>query len=409
MISSDSVNPSVPTVVDGCHGRVIKLAGGNFSGRSAFMIECVELASQRGHLAVYLPPDLPVSGLMSSVEDELALHLGPRVSASCHWKLAQEWGLTALAAQRLHHLSGGQTALLVILCKLALMPRFLGLDGALEQLDPPNVLRVLTALSTKEILPDDAVVLIAHNGALPVLLSSLPCESEAGTKVEVPRLRADHLTHEPFARPLDLQIRNASFGYTSDSLVFQDLNLHLRAGHIYRLAGPNGAGKTTLALILLGHLRLRSGEVIAGGETFDPFEKPGSLAAYHFQRPDDQLFESTVQMELGTLPAELREQAVGFGGLDTQTDSHPFDLPFVLRKRLALSVVMPLQTPWLIVDEPTLGQDEANRAELAKALRAVAATGRGVLLITHDGAFAEIVVDATIHLGPLSHDDSQRS
>jgi energy-coupling factor transport system ATP-binding protein len=398
MITSDAANPSVTAVVDGHHGRVVKLAGGNFSGRSAFMSECVKLASQRGHLAIYLPPDIPVSGLMSSVADELALHLGPRASASCHWKLAQEWGLTALGAQRLHHLSGGQTAMLVILCKLALMPRLLGLDGALEQLDPSNVQRVLTALSAQDVLPDDAVVLIAHNGALPVLLTSLPGSSEAVTQAEFPRLRADHLAHGSFGRPVDVLVRDASFGYTSDALVFQDLNLHIKAGHIYRLAGSNGAGKTTLALILLGHLRLRSGEIIAGGERTDPFKKPGSLASYHFQRADDQLFESSVRMEVATLPSDLREQAIGFGSLDSQMDSHPFDLPFVLRKRLALSVVLPLQTPWLIVDEPTLGQDDENRAELAKALKAIAATGRGVLLITHDDSFAESVIDHTLHL-----------
>jgi energy-coupling factor transport system ATP-binding protein len=398
MSALESANSFVSAVVDGHHGRIVKLKGGNFSGRTAFMIECAKLASQRGHLAVYLPPDLPVSGMMSSVEDELTLHLGPRAPASPHWKLAQEWGLNALAAQRLQHLSGGQTAMLVILCKLALMPRLLGLDGALEQLDPSNAQRVLTAISAKEVLPDDAVVLIAHNGALPVMLPSLPSAPEAVPQAEVPRLRADRLAHEIFGRPVDVQVREASFGYTSDSLVFKNLNLHLKAGHIYRLAGPNGAGKTTLALILLGHLRLRSGEIIAGGQSADPFEKPGSLASYHFQRPDDQLFESSVRTEVATLPSDHREQAIGFGGLDTQMDSHPFDLPFVLRKRLAMSVILPLQTPWLIVDEPTLGQDEANRAELATALRGIAATGRGVLLITHDGTFAENVIDDTIHL-----------
>ena len=398
MIESEAANQYMTAVVDGQHGRVVKLEGGNFSGRSAFIAECVNLTLQSGHLAIFLPPDLPVSGMMSSVEDELALHLGPRSSASCHWKLAQEWGLTALGAQRLHHLSGGQTAMLVILCKLALMPRLLGLDGALEQLDPSNVERVLTALSANEALPNDAVVLIAHNGLLPVLLPSLPCALEKVPRAEVPKLRADQLVHKPFCHPLDLQIRGGSFGYTPDRLIFQDLNLHLKAGHIYRLAGPNGAGKTTLALILLGHLRLRSGEIIAGGESTDPFEAPGSLASYHFQRPDDQLFESSVRMEIATLPMDLREQAILFGSMESELSSHPFDLPFVLRKRLALSVVLPLQTPWLIVDEPTLGQDEANRAEIATALRAIASAGRGVLLITHDGAFAESVIDHTIHL-----------
>lgn len=396
MIASEAANPSA--VVDGRHGRVVTLAGGNFSGRSAFISECVKLATQRGHLTVYLPPDLPVSGLMSSVEDELVLHLGSRSSPSVHWRLAQEWGLTDLGTRRLHHLSGGQNAMLVILCKLALMPRLLGLDGALEQLDSSNVQRVLAALSEKEVLPDDAVVVVAHNGTLPMALPSLPCTPETEPQAEVPRMRADCLAHEPFGHPVDVVVRNASFGYTSDSLVFRKLNLHLRAGHIYRLAGPNGAGKTTLALILLGHLRLLSGEIIAGGHKTEPFERPGLLAAYHFQRPDDQLFESSVRMEVATLPVELRRQAIGFGSLESEMDSHPFDLPFVLRKRLALSVVLPLQTPWLIVDEPTLGQDAANRAETAKALQAIAATGRGVLLITHDGAFAKSVIDDTIHL-----------
>lgn len=391
--------PSASAAVSGKLGRLIRLDGSNFSGRSDFIVECERLTRSQGHLAIIIPPDLPVSGLALTVEDELGIHLGPR-SPSRFWHLAEEWGLSALSRRNLRHLSGGQTALLVILSKLALKPHFLGLDSALEQLDQANINRVLAALETDDLLPESAVCIIAHNGVLPSRILAIRSESASAPSDTVPALNGISLTHAPLERRFDLRMIGATFAYPNHPHVFQNLNIHLESGKIHRLAGPNGSGKSTLALILLGHLRLNAGKILAGEIVTDPYQTPGALATYHFQRPDDQLFESSVSEEIGTLPFEVREQALEFGGLSTLKGQHPFDLPYVLRKRLALSVVLPLRTPWQIIDEPTLGQDERNRVQLAKALRSIADSGRGVLLITHDDSFAKGLVDSTIKIHP---------
>ena len=38
--------------------------------------------------------------------------------------------------------------------------------------------------------------------------------------------------------------------------------------------------------------------------------------------------------------------------------AHPNELPFVLKKRLGIALAVLAGKPWLIFDEPTLGQDE---------------------------------------------------
>ena len=44
--------------------------------------------------------------------------------------------------------------------------------------------------------------------------------------------------------------------------------------------------------------------------------------------------------------------------------------------------------PWIMLDEPTVGQDRATRAALAGAIGRLAALGHGVVFITHDDEFA---------------------
>jgi energy-coupling factor transporter ATP-binding protein EcfA2 len=47
--------------------------------------------------------------------------------------------------------------------------------------------------------------------------------------------------------------------------------------------------------------------------------------------------------------------------------------------------------PWLIFDEPTIGQDGETRAQLAAALTQLGGRGHGVVFVTHDDDFARRV------------------
>jgi energy-coupling factor transporter ATP-binding protein EcfA2 len=162
----------------------------------------------------------------------------------------------------------------------------------------------------------------------------------------------------------------------------------LEPGHIYRLNGPNGCGKSTLAKLLTGILPLTNGEIQINDKPFNVYLSPGKLARLHFQSPDSQLFADTVRDELNSLPANAAKNAAHFAGLDSFLDHHPFDLPFVLRKRLALTLILHTSAPWLIFDEPTLGQDEHAQSTLKSAFQKLAEKGYGVILISHHDDFA---------------------
>lgn len=332
------------------------------------------------------------------------LHLGNNPDAPLFQKLAEEWGLAELGELDPFRLSGGQQSLLAILCKLALAPRLLAIDGALEQLDPANLNRVLSALGFGSPFSNPPRVLITHNGnfsdADELAISQFPAASFA----DIERVKSSPLlgdsSFEPSRckEPATIALKDLTFHYPCGKNVFSDLNLTLEPGRIYRLAGPNGSGKSTLARLLTGILRPTSGEIQVNGKPFNSYARPGTLAHLHFQSPDSQLFEDTVRAELASLHVDSIERATRFAGVAEFLNQHPFDLPFVLRKRLALTLILHTSAPWLIFDEPTLGQDHQSRVVLSSALKRLANAGHGIIIISHSGNFADQLANETVNL-----------
>ena len=69
-------------------------------------------------------------------------------------------------------------------------------------------------------------------------------------------------------------------------------------------------------------------------------------------------------------------------------DQHLYELPLVARKRLSWLWPLSGAMPWIMLDEPTLGQDRATRAALAEAIGRLTPRGYGVVFVTHDDEFA---------------------
>jgi energy-coupling factor transporter ATP-binding protein EcfA2 len=77
---------------------------------------------------------------------------------------------------------------------------------------------------------------------------------------------------------------------------------------------------------------------------------------------------------------------------------HPLDLPFTLRKRVAVAAAISSGTPWLVLDEPTLGQDRDNTAATARLIQALAEAGTGLILISHSSRLTSGVAGMALHL-----------
>jgi len=190
-----------------------------------------------------------------------------------------------------------------------------------------------------------------------------------------------------------------SFAYRGYEDVLRNVSLRLEPGRAYILDGRNGSGKTTLAKLLCGVLRPRVGCILSSGSKVTPWEEPGSLVGYHFQNPDVQLFTSSVEEEVsvGSLAqgaaavaqAQRVEATLHTFGLLGVLKEHPLDLPFALRKRVALAATIAVARPWLILDEPTLGQDRQSSEAIARVIELLVRDGTGVVVISHSEWFQQ--------------------
>jgi energy-coupling factor transport system ATP-binding protein len=195
---------------------------------------------------------------------------------------------------------------------------------------------------------------------------------------------------------MDLRIESLSFSYPSGVEALREVSLSIRSGESLALIGQNGAGKTTLVKHLNGLLRPTSGEVWVGDwdTRQHTVAELSSRVGYVFQNPDDQLFQSKVLAEVMFGPQNLKwptnridqmsQNALEKVRLMDAAERHPYDLSPGERKRVALAAVLAMDTPVVVLDEPTTGQDFAGSNLIGEIVEWLKGRGKTVLTITHD-------------------------
>ena len=208
----------------------------------------------------------------------------------------------------------------------------------------------------------------------------------------------------------DVRLDGVRFAYPGGVDVYTEpgLTLALEGGAV-ALVGENGAGKTTLTKLLNGLLRPRVGTVTVAGIDVAgrSVARMARTVGYVFQNPDDQLFERTVRAEVAFGPRALglgaaADAAAGRAlvrcGLAGREGVHPHDLGLAERKWVAIASALAVEPPVLVLDEPTLGQDQPSRERLAGLVGALAAEGCLVLVVTHDMDFVAAACPTTVVL-----------
>lgn len=199
---------------------------------------------------------------------------------------------------------------------------------------------------------------------------------------------------------ITIKIMGAGFTYADGTVAIHQVDTTIEPGSTVALTGPNGSGKTTLARLINGILTPTRGKVIVGG--LNTLEVPASIVASKvgcvFQNPKRQIFAATVRDEaafgpinLGLTKAQIDKsvkEALGEMDLLAKADVHPYDLNPSEMKRLALASVLSMNTPVLILDEPTASLDTQDAKRLVKAIDIAKKRGATVIIITHDMDFA---------------------
>ena len=206
-----------------------------------------------------------------------------------------------------------------------------------------------------------------------------------------------------------IEIQNVSFSHTPTSQIFNNLNLSFAPGAC-AIVGQNGTGKTTLLKILRGLLTPKSGSVLLNGKDIAECTVP-SLAkdiGFVFQNPDDQIFESTVMREVmfGLLKIGIdksqaliqAKESLKLVGLLDKSEVNPYDLSLCERKMVSIASILAMDTQVVILDEPTIAQDDRGKNCIESIIKHLVLQGKTVIAVLHDMNFVARVFNRVVVL-----------
>jgi energy-coupling factor transport system ATP-binding protein len=195
---------------------------------------------------------------------------------------------------------------------------------------------------------------------------------------------------------MNITISDLHFIYPTGVTALRGVSLSIEPGEQVAIVGQNGAGKTTLVKHLNGLLRPASGFVrVADWDTREhSVAKMARRVGYVFQNPDEQLFSRNVGTEVAFGPKNLGHSgeqlqtlvadALAMTELSDRAETNPYDLSPTWRKMAAIASILAMDTPIVIFDEPTTGQDAANIGRIANVIKHLRDRGKTVITITHD-------------------------
>lgn len=196
-----------------------------------------------------------------------------------------------------------------------------------------------------------------------------------------------------------LELHDVGFTYPNGFTAIEHVSMSFELGQAVAIIGQNGAGKTTTVKLMNGLLKPTQGTVIVDGESTADFHTAqiASKVGYVFQNPNDQIFQDSVRKEIAYGLVKRKEnrasidtkvaEAAEWCGLSDELDTHPYDLPFSMRKFVTIAATMVMDPQILILDEPTAGQDRRGTERLGRLIRYVSELGKTVITITHDMEF----------------------
>ncbi|AKB48099.1 ABC transporter, ATP-binding protein [Methanosarcina sp. Kolksee] len=233
---------------------------------------------------------------------------------------------------------------------------------------------------------------------------------------------------------MEIEIKNLSKAYGSEKYVLSGINLEFRPPSIVGLIGPNGAGKTTFMKILVRQILASTGSIKIDGTDISKSENylknrlgylPQEFGLYEELTVYQFLDYMALLKGLSSEKNERIESCIEKTGLSEKQNARIKTLSGGQKQRVGIAQALLNDPELLIVDEPTVGLDPAERVRFRNLL-AENANHRLVLLSTHiiedvesicnrlivlnrgeilfDGNPVELIRKAAGHVGVLDSD-----
>lgn len=189
----------------------------------------------------------------------------------------------------------------------------------------------------------------------------------------------------------------------NETRAIDQISLEIKSGAFVGLIGHTGSGKSTLIQHLNGLLKPSEGNIVVSGLNItEGIEKKAkkrkerkAIASERkkrllevrkrvglvFQYPEYQLFEETIEKDVGFGPMNLGlsddevhkrvVEALNLVGLPYSEfcERSPFELSGGQKRRVAIAGVLAMKPQVLILDEPTAGLDPKGRDEILSQIK----------------------------------------
>jgi ABC-2 type transport system ATP-binding protein len=200
----------------------------------------------------------------------------------------------------------------------------------------------------------------------------------------------------PELERVPLAIRGLGKVYGDGFRAVSDLSFTVEPGWVLGLLGPNGAGKTTTLRMAMGLIGPSEGEIRVFGHRVTPgapvLSRVGSFVEGPGFLPHVSGLENLRLFWAATgrpLPQAHLDEALEVAGLGSDVHRRVKTYSQGMRQRLAIAQAMLGLPDLLLLDEPTNGLDPPQIREMRDVLARYAATGRTVVVSSHQLAEVE--------------------
>jgi ABC-2 type transport system ATP-binding protein len=175
----------------------------------------------------------------------------------------------------------------------------------------------------------------------------------------------------------------------SGVVAVSDVSLRVDPG-VTALLGPNGAGKTTLLRAIAGLIDTSQGTVRIFGEPVRG--NPGLYRRIGYMTEHESVYDFMTGRGFVELNARLQgvadlgdavQRAIRTVDLVDAQDRRMREYSRGMRQRMRLAATLVHDPPLLLLDEPLLGTDPAQRLHLQGAIKRLGAEGRTIVVSSH--------------------------
>ena len=194
--------------------------------------------------------------------------------------------------------------------------------------------------------------------------------------------------------------------------VLRGIDLVVQEGEVVVVIGPSGSGKSTMVRTINRLEPIESGTLVVDGRNVHD----RNVDVNALRRDVGMVFQSfnlfphlTAAMNIMLAPMKVRglskseareraERLLAKVGIPEKADVHPARLSGGQQQRVAIARALAMEPKIMLFDEPTSALDAEMIREVLDVMRALAADGMTMLVITHEVGFAREASDRVVFM-----------